>query len=70
MVRDGPAGRCGGPLAHRAVATSLWSARAYRPVVVLSYALTLWYSSGTPLVFHLTNFFIHGVNATLLAALL
>jgi hypothetical protein len=45
-------------------------AQAYRPFVVLSYALTLWYSSGTPFVFHLTNFLIHGVNAALLAALL
>lgn len=45
-------------------------AQAYRPFVVLTYALTLWYSSGTPLVFHLTNFLIHGINAALLAALL
>jgi hypothetical protein len=45
-------------------------AHAYRPLVLLTYALTQWYASGTPLAFHLTNLLLHGANAALLAALL
>jgi hypothetical protein len=45
-------------------------AHAYRPLIVLSYGLTQWLTSGTPAPFHLTNFVIHGINAMLLATLI
>lgn len=45
-------------------------AHAYRPLVLLTYTLTLWYSSGSAFVFHLTNFLIHGATAALLGVLL
>lgn len=45
-------------------------ANGYRPLVLLTYALTQWYASGSPFVFHLTNFLIHGVTAALLGVLL
>jgi hypothetical protein len=44
-------------------------ARAYRPLIVLSYAVTQWWAS-SPAPFHLTNFLVHGFNAMLLASLI
>ncbi len=45
-------------------------ANAWRPVVILSYLLTRAWSDGTPMVYHLTNFALHGINAALLAAII
>ncbi len=55
--------------------TSRWPhpfgpAHAWRPLVIFSYLLTRAWSDGTPLVYHLTNFALHGINAALLAAII
>ncbi len=60
------------PSSLLAVLTSSWgfpqdATSGYRPVVILSYALTRAFWTDGPLAYHLTNFLLHGLNAALLA---
>ncbi len=57
-----------------AIFTSSWgfplnATSGYRPVVITSYVLTRAWTDNSPFYYHLTNFFLHGLNAALLAVI-